>query len=130
MTYLFHVDPPSVADPGDEISIQTRFRSRCKMLAPGVRVAAIPNAGKRTAWSAMQAKREGMSAGFPDIICFWDGGHALLEFKARNGSLDTNQIDWLNFLHRCGHPCGVFRSAASAIEFLRALGAPVMAAAA
>lgn len=128
--FLFHVDPPAVADSGDEIGIQVRFRNRVKNLAPAVRLFAIPNAGKRTAWAAMQAKREGMTSGFPDVGALWDGGGAFLEFKTRTGTLSLEQIAWLNWLHQAGHPCGVFRSAETAIAFLRSQGAPFLAAAA
>jgi hypothetical protein len=124
MSYLFHVDPKSVADDGDELSIQTRLRSRCKMWAPSMRLVATPNAGKRTAWAAMKAKAEGMAKGYPDLNAFWEGGFAVLELKDRNGTLSPEQIDWLNFLHRCGIACGCFRSVDSAVAFLRAQGAP------
>lgn len=127
-SYLFHVDPPSVADSGDEIGIQTRFRSRMRTMAPAVRLAAVPNAGKRTAWASMNAKREGLSKGFPDLMAYWENrGHAVLEFKARSGALDTEQISWLNFLHNAGIPCGVFRSADTALAFIRDCGAPFLA---
>lgn len=128
--YLFHVDPPSTADSGTEIEIQSRLRSRIKHLAPEVRLVAIPNAGKRTAWAAMNAKREGLAKGFPDLLALWEGGQAFLEIKARSGSLDTEQIAWLNWLHQAGFPCGVFRSVDSCIGFLREQGAPFLAAAA
>lgn len=129
-TYPFHVDPAAVADTGDETAIQARFRSRVASQAPGVRLAAVPNGGKRTAWAAMQAKREGLATGFPDLIALWAGGHAFLEFKTRTGPLKPEQIDYLNWLHRNGHACGVFRSANTALAFLRRQGAPFMAEAA
>ena len=130
--YLFHCDDRSVADPGDELAIQVRLRSRMRMLAPGVRLVATPNAGKRTAWAAMKAKAEGLSKGFPDLNVIWSNGQgvnavpgiAFLELKDRNGSLSAEQIDWLNFLHQAGFPCGCFRSVDTAIAFLRAAGAP------
>lgn len=134
--FLFHVDPPSVADSGDEIGIQTRLRSRMKILAPTVRLVAIPNAGKRTAWAAMQAKREGLAKGFVDLQALWEPqaqnerGIAFLEIKDRKGSLTPEQITWLNWLHQAGFPCGCFRSADTAVAFLRDAGAPFMAEAA
>lgn len=130
-TYLFHVDPPSVADTGDEETIQVRFRARVRMLATApVRVVATPNAGKRTAWAAMKAKREGLTAGWPDVQVLWTGGRADIEFKARSGSLKPEQVDALNWLHRCGHPCGVFRSVDTAVAFLIECGAPLIGASA
>lgn len=134
MKYAFHYDERSVADPGDELSIQVRLRSRLRILAPGVRLVATPNAGKRTAWAAMKAKAEGMQAGWPDITCLWSNGTgvtavpgvAFLELKARDGSLSVPQIGTLNWLHNAGFPCGCFRSVETAIEFLRQAGAPFM----
>lgn len=128
--YPFHVDPPAIADSGDEIGIQTRLRSRIRTIAPAVRLVAIPNAGQRTAWAAMNAKREGLAKGFPDLLALWGGGSAFLEIKVRSGSLSTDQIAWLNWLYAGGHSVGVFRSVDSAIAFLRQQGAPFLAAAA
>lgn len=123
--YPFHTDPRSVADDGDELAIQTRLRNRLRMLAPTMRLVAVPNAGKRTAWAAMKAKQEGMAKGFPDLIALAPGFSAYLEIKDRKGTLAPEQIDTLNFLHRCGFPCGMFRSVDSAIAFLRDAGAPI-----
>lgn len=126
MTYQFPYDPPAAADDGDELSIQTRLRQRLRMTAPGLRFVATPNAGKRTFAAAARAKQEGMSAGFPDVSVIWPGGIAFIELKQRKGSLKPEQIDWLNFLHNAGHPCGCFRSVDSVIAFLRSAGAPIM----
>lgn len=120
------------------MSIQVRLRSRMRILAPTVRLVATPNAGKRTAWAAIKAKNEGMSAGFPDLNALWhcgrgemaEPGIAFLELKDRNGALKQEQVDWLNWLHLAGFPCGCFRSADTAIEFLRRHGAPFSMAAA
>lgn len=134
MSYLFHVDPRSAADSGDELAIQVRLRARVKMLAPRVRLVATPNAAKRTAWAANKAKAEGMAKGFFDLTALWSNGWgpnaipgvAFLEIKDRNGTLKPEQIDWLNWAHQAGFPCGVFRSVETAIDFLRKSGAPFM----
>jgi hypothetical protein len=123
--YAFHYDPPAVADEGSEFEIQVRLRNRVKMVAPRIRLVATPNGGKRSQWEAMRAKAEGMSAGFVDLQAIWPGGIAFLEMKARSGTLSEAQIDWLNWLHNAGFPCGCFRSVESAVEFLRRAGAPV-----
>lgn len=134
MSPLFHIDPPTAADPGSESDIQTRFRSRMRILAPEVRLVAMPNAGKRTAWEAQQRKREGLAKGWPDLGAHWCHGFgrspvphvAWLEFKDRKGSLSIEQHDNLNWLTQAGFPCGVFRSVETAIEFLRQQGAPFL----
>lgn len=134
MSYPFHVDPASVADTGSEIDIQARFRARMRSLAPTVRCAAVPNAGKRTGWAAQQAKKEGLASGYPDIVVTWCNGQganaipgvAWLEFKTKTGTVEENQFDWLMHLHNCGHHVGVFRSVETAIAFLRKAGAPFL----
>lgn len=108
-----------------EIEIVTLFRSRCRILCPGVSIVAIPNAAKRSQWAAQRAKREGMSAGFPDILCFWKGpGIAAIEFKAAKGKLNDNQAEWLDRLNDLGIPATVSRDPDHAIDFLRSVGAP------
>lgn len=108
-----------------EISIQTLFRSRCRVMCPAVSLVAIPNGGKRTQWAAMQAKREGMAAGFPDMLCFWKGpGVAAIEFKADKGRLNDNQAEWIERLNGMGIPATVCRDADAGVEFLRSCGAP------
>ena len=132
--YLFHYDPPSVADEGDELSIQVRIRARMRIIAPSLKLVAAPNAAKRTAWAAQKAKAEGMTKGMPDLQALWSNGSgaaavpgvAFLEIKQRKGSLSPEQIDLLNWLHNAGFPCGCFRSVASAEAFLRRHGAPFM----
>lgn len=122
---LFHIDPPSVADAGDELSIQVRLRKELKKRAPGVAFVAVPNGAQRTAWAAMKAKQEGMAAGFPDALILWKGGYAFPEIKTRTGTLSDQQHIWLNYLTNAGHPCGVFRSVATCLAWLASLGAPI-----
>ena len=111
--------------PPSEIAIQTRFRARCRILCPAVSIVAIPNAGKRTQWAAMQAKREGLAKGFPDVLCFWKGpGVAAIEFKAAKGRLSEDQAEWIARLDEMGVPVTVSRDADDAVEFLRRAGAP------
>lgn len=125
-SYPYHVDPRAVADDGDEVTIQSRFRNRIRKLAPGCQVVAIPNGGNRTQWERLKAKREGLVAGFPDLMILWPGGQAFLEFKARNGALSDAQLGQLMWLHRAGYPTGVFRSVETAIEFMRDAGLPMI----
>lgn len=108
-----------------EIAIQTLFRSRARMMCPAVAIIAVPNAGKRTRWAATQAKREGLAKGFPDVLCFWDGGRvAAIEFKAEKGRLSIDQSEWLDRLASLGVPATVSRDPEHALEFLRGVGAP------
>jgi hypothetical protein len=107
-----------------EIEIVTLFRSRMRIMAPGVCLVAVPNAAKRSQWAAQRAKREGMATGFPDLMALAPGKVAFLEFKTAKGKLSEAQGEWLDRLHGMGFPCGVFRDAGSAVEFLRAEGFP------
>lgn len=108
-----------------EIEIQTLFRNRARMVCPAVRIVAVPNAGKRTAWAARQVKREGLAKGFPDVICLWPGnGFAAIEFKAAKGKISVDQEEWIDAIAAMGFPVTVSRGAEHAIEFLREAGAP------
>jgi hypothetical protein len=110
-----------------EIELVTLFRSRCRIMCPRVSIVAVPNAAKRTQWAAQRAKREGMQTGFPDLMALAPGLIAFLEFKTAKGKLSDNQAEWLDRLHEMRFPCGVFRDADAAVEFLRAQGFPFIA---
>jgi hypothetical protein len=118
-TYVFHTDPRDARGEKSEAVTQSRFRSQMRKAAPGVMLVAIPNAGKRTAWETKQRANEGMIPGFPDMLAFYDGRAAGLEFKSSTGTLSDNQIATLNRLVALDIPVGVFRSAETAIEWLR-----------
>lgn len=110
-----------------EIEIQQAFRKRLYYAAPRVKAVAVPNGMFTTQWAARQAKREGMSSGFPDLICLWPGaGVAFVEFKRPGGSVSENQREWHERLTEMGHRCCVAYSADAAIDFLRECGAPIM----
>jgi len=123
--FIFHYDAPAVAETGDEISIQVRIRKAIKARLRDCEFVAVPNGTQRTAWTALNAKREGMKSGFPDGMILWPGGVAFAEVKARSGALSDNQIDWLNRLTRMGHKAGCFRSVETCLAWLVANGAPV-----
>lgn len=129
MNYQFHHDAPASSDPGDELSIQLKMRKAIKSRFRDTEFVAVPNGTQRTAWSAINAKREGMKSGFPDGMAIWPGGIAFVEVKARSGSLSENQIDWLNRLTRMGHKAGCFRSVESLATWLAQQGAPLASAA-
>jgi hypothetical protein len=108
-----------------EIEIVGLFRSRARILCPGVSIVGIPNAAKRSQWAATRAKREGLATGFPDVMCLWRGrGVAFIEFKTSIGRLSDNQTEWLDRLTEFGFPATVSRDPDHALEFLREQGAP------
>lgn len=107
-----------------EIAVVTLFRSRARIICPGVAIVAVPNAAKRSQWAAAQAKREGLAKGFPDIMCLAPGRVAFLEFKGADGRASLDQIEWLARLKDMGFPCGLFRDPDAALQFLRDNGFP------
>lgn len=130
--YPFHYDPPKVRISDSEIVVQQQCLWMISKLFPRTRVAAVPNGSKRTRWQQQQAKREGVSAGFPDLVLvgskFPDSDRSDLfplvafpEIKAR-AAMSDEQHDWLTFMVECGHHCGVFRSDVTLCEKLREWG--------
>jgi hypothetical protein len=107
-----------------EIEIVTLFRSRCRIMCPGVSIVAVPNAAKRSQWAAQRAKREGLQTGFPDLLAIAPGKIAFLEMKTTKGVVSEAQKEWLDRLSGMGFPCGVFRDADTAVEWLRCQGFP------
>lgn len=126
--YPFHYDMPKVRISDSEIVVQKQCRDMIAKLFPHTRVAAVPSGQKRTRWQQQQAKKEGLVRGFPDLILVssgWaEGGDvirpkaAFVEVKAC-ASMTSEQLDWLTFMHECGHYCGVFRSDKTLEEKLR-----------
>ena len=114
-----------------ELPIQVAFRKLVREHCRGVRVVAIPNAGKRGQKAVRQAKAEGMQSGFPDTMCLWGDVSApeaaFIEFKrgdATASSVSYNQAEWLDWLRLAGFSCCVCRDERRALEWLRSVGAP------
>ena len=122
-----------------ELDRQAMFVAFMRKSCPHMVVAAIPNAAKRGFKAQAQAKKEGIVAGAFDTLVTWDIADAspdcpctmaMIEWKGfdasgRAGKLSDAQIEFGNRLHRQGHKVACFFSAASAIEWLRSLGAPI-----
>ena len=111
-------------NPADEATRQAALLRALARRAPGVTVWAVPNGGKRTLYARGKAKAEGMKAGAPDLTLVWNRGVAFVEMKAGRTYPEPHQVALLNRLHRDGHHVGVFRTAASVMDWLRGLGAP------
>ncbi len=127
----WHIDPKD-KDTRDEITRQAGFLRDAHIICPAVDIVAVPNAGRRSRWEQYQRTREGMRRGALDLFCTWSNGIgemigpgvAFLEFKDGREMPDADQRERLNLYYRQGHHCGVFRTAESALEFLRRAGAP------
>lgn len=123
---LFPVESPDGIKCWPEIARQSDFIKHMRMVAPAVRVEAVPNAGKR---NPRKAKLEGIAAGKFDLTCEWDGGSACPEFKGYNkdgraGVLSQAQIDWGNAMLAMGKDVACFFHPLTCAEWLRTLGAP------
>jgi len=119
LTYPYHIDSRDKDGAKDELSVQVTFRNQMRIKAPTIILAGVPNAGKRSAWEARQRSKEGLLKGFPDMIAFHGGRVACLEFKSGTGYPSDAQKECLNRLHRQDIPVGIFRSAETAIAWLR-----------
>ncbi|WEK42961.1 MAG: hypothetical protein P0Y64_16710 [Candidatus Sphingomonas colombiensis] len=122
----FPVEPPDGRRDVAELPRQTEFLRLMRLAGPSVEVRAYPNAGKR---NPRQAISEGIKSGVFDIACWWNRGHAMIEFKGysqrRAGELSANQIDFGNCLHDMGFPVACFFTPEAAVAWLADIGAPV-----
>lgn len=123
LDFGYHVDPKD-RDPRPEEKRQLAFLRQCRLLCPAVIIFSVPNAGRRTQWEIGKAKREGLRAGVCDLVAVWSGGAAFIEMKNGTAMPSEAQLEFLSAVHAAGHPCGVFRQEASALAWLRSLGAP------
>lgn len=120
---------PRDRDPASEVARQATFLSRVRIVAPGVHVIAVPNAGRRSNWEALERYREGMRGGALDLVISWaphgtSRGVYFAEFKNGTKMPTQAQREELNLLFRQGHHCGVYRQADTLLGHLRAAGAP------
>lgn len=122
----WHIDPRD-KDPRDEDARQAAFLKAAAAVMPKVRFFAVPNAGRRSQWEARKRLREGMRKGVPDIVATWNRGVAFLEWKNGTEKPSPDQREWLNALYAQGQHVGVFRQEASALVWLRSIGAPCLA---
>lgn len=103
-----------------EAAIQRAIIDRLRWA--GILAIHIPNEGKRTAITGRRLKGEGMRPGFPDLICYQHGHHALLEVKAPKGRTSDAQRECHAELGRHGFTVAVVTSQDEAVEALRARG--------
>jgi len=118
---LFFVEAKD-SGPASELERQVSFRQQCRIHLPHVMLAAIPNASKRGQKALNQARSEGALWGMPDMLAMAPRKIAFLEFKAGRTDPAPHQIEVMNRLARLGFAVGVFRTADSAIAFLRREG--------
>lgn len=102
---------PKAAKSATEKVEQIRFVTWLKKM--GYRVSASANGGSRNYLEAVNLKRMGVSAGFPDIEVPWPCGgfHGFyLEMKReKGGRVSELQLEWLNYLREKGYYAEVAR---------------------
>lgn len=126
----WHFDEPGVARHAygprvSEIAIQANIAKDLPRIVP-CKVSAVPNGTWTPSQAAKgRAAREGVAAGYPDLIIDGIGPNAgkvcRAEIKAGT-AVSPEQYDTLNLLAENGHLCGVFRSLDTLIGFLLANG--------
>jgi hypothetical protein len=76
----------------EEEKIQEAIITAIRYLYPKSIIAAVPNGGKRNVMEAVRFKRQGVLAGFADIIFLHKGECLFFEVKAGKGKQTDNQL--------------------------------------
>ena len=118
---LFFIEPRD-NDPAPEEDRQGEAVATIRRTFPHARVVAILNGERRGQWALNLARKLGAWWGFPDLIVLAPRKIAMIEMKNGKDMPKQHQIDCMNWLHRSGFAVGVFRTADSAIAFLRREG--------
>jgi hypothetical protein len=113
----------------NESKIQVAIMQYLESALPSfIRAAHVPNGGRRDSITGAKLKREGVKAGFPDIVLIRDGGScALIEVKASKGRLSDVQKDWADWAGHNAVPYAVCRSIGDVQTFLLDLNIPLKA---
>ncbi len=122
---------PKDKDPRSEFARQVGFLNALHKQAPAIDALAIPNARHASAWEHIQRWREGARGGALDLILSWDPvpgdrGVFFAEFKSGQTMPSRQQRDRLNWYHRHGFRCGVYRNGDTLLQHLRDAGAPFL----
>lgn len=131
-TPRFPVQAPDGRKDWPEIKRQAEFLRLVHVLGPRILVHAIPNAGKRSRYTA---RKEGIMAGVFDVRCEWQAPlTAVIEFKGydargRAGQLSDAQVEYGNRMVELGHNAACFFCPVAAVDWLRGLGFPLRRAA-
>lgn len=123
--------------PVSEAMIQRLIIQRLQL--SGILSVHVPNSGKRSDWERMQGKRDGVVAGFPDLLLYGrNGRHGLLEIKRpgwkeprapKAGTAPTkawrawaSRLEVYEALTSRGHPVAVVTSVDEAVAAVKRWG--------
>jgi hypothetical protein len=89
----------------------------------GHKFTAIPNSTYTTSWKQKtKNKRNGLRAGFPDLVAIIDGNFIAIEMKReKGGRVSKEQKEWIEALQEAGIEARVCRGADEAIKFIQLL---------
>ena len=114
-----------------ERQVQRAILQMCGLCFPSVFIHHSPNGaflGSNPRDRAIRGgalKGDGTKAGFPDLICIWNGGTAYIEVKRpKGGTTSEDQKRVQATLQDLGWPVGTAKSPEDAHAFLKACGAP------
>ena len=118
------------APPPKERSVQRAILAMCGTCFPDVFIhhSTVPKLWgdpKQRAMVMGAMKGDGFKVGFPDLLCIWNGGLALIEVKREKvGVTSPEQIAILDKLTSMNVPVAVVDKVEHAHLFLKACGAP------
>jgi hypothetical protein len=113
-----------------ERAVQRSILGMMGLCFPDVFVAHVPNGAhlsgdERARCMQMGAlKGDGLKTGFPDLVLYWNHGHALIEVKRPGGKLNPAQEALHPVLAEMGFAPAICTSADEAYDYLIERGAP------
>lgn len=105
-----------------ERKLQIEAVDAIRRMFPHVLCIHVPNGGKRHAREGANFKRMGVTAGVPDLILWWDGGHGVIELKHGKNDLQDTQRVILNQLSGFGVRNAVCRTLDEVVQALHCWG--------
>lgn len=91
-----------------ESAEQIAFVAWMRLQHPAHRIIAIPNGGLRNIITAARLKREGTTAGIPDLMI--PSLKLFIEMKRKKGgTVSPEQAGWIEYLRGCGYRAEVCR---------------------
>lgn len=97
---------------------------------PAVFVAHVPNGAhlsgneRQRSMQMGALKGDGLKNGFPDLVLYWNHGHALIEVKRPGGKVSDKQAELHELLAGMGYAPAICTSQEQAYAFLIDRGAP------